>query len=145
MLNPKASLPTEVGAVGGLLFLGAIIGVIIIPPFSDRLHKRKIVFLVPLIFSVPAMIGLTFFQSPILVMISSFLLGFFLLGGSPVAIQYATEICYPAPEGTSMGIFHPHRSNLRGRYFPDGLVVFQEQFVHPLDGGDHHYAGARYS
>jgi MFS family permease len=105
IVKPKGLSPTEVGAVGGLLFLGAILGVIIIPPFSDRLHKRKIVFLVPLMFSVPAMLGLTFFQSPILVMVSSFLLGFFLLGGSPVAIQYATEICYPAPEGTSMGIF----------------------------------------
>lgn len=51
------------------------------------------------------MIGLTFLQGPTLVMISSFLLGFFLLGAAPVAIQYATEICYPAPEGTSMGIF----------------------------------------
>jgi MFS-type transporter involved in bile tolerance (Atg22 family) len=27
------------------------------------------------------------------------------MGVIPVALQYATEICYPAPEGTSMGLF----------------------------------------
>jgi len=105
IVKPKGLSPTQVGAVGGLLFLGAILGVLVIPPFSDRLHKRKVVFLIPLIFAVPALAGLTYLQGPTLVMVFSFLLGFFMLGASPVAIQYATEICYPAPEGTSMGIF----------------------------------------
>ena len=27
------------------------------------------------------------------------------MGVIPVALQYATEICYPAPEGTSQGVF----------------------------------------
>ena len=105
IVKPKGLSSTEVGLAGGLLFLGAIVGVLVIPPFSDRLHKRKLIFLIPLMFSVPAMLGLTYLHGPTLVMISSFLLGFFMLGAAPVAIQYATEICYPAPEGTSMGIY----------------------------------------
>lgn len=105
IVKPKGLSPTQVGAVGGLLFLGAILGVLVIPPFSDRLHKRKVVFLIPLFFAIPSLAALTYLQGPTLVMVFSFLLGFFMLGASPVAIQYATEICYPAPEGTSMGIF----------------------------------------
>ena len=32
------------------------------------------------------------------------LLGLFMMGLIPVALQYGTEICYPAPEGTSGGL-----------------------------------------
>ena len=28
------------------------------------------------------------------------------MGVIPVVLQYATEICYPAPEGTSQGVFN---------------------------------------
>jgi MFS family permease len=118
IVRPKGLSPTEVGLAGGLLFLGAIVGVLVIPPFSDRLHKRKVIFLVPLMVAVPAMIGLTYLQGPTLVMLFSFLLGFFMLGAAPVAIQYATEICYPAPEGTSMGIF-----TLVGQFSVVGISV----------------------
>jgi MFS family permease len=118
IVKPKGLTPTEVGAAGGLLFLGAIIGVLVIPPFSDRLHKRKVIFIIPMIFAVPALLGMTFLQGPTLVILSSFLLGFFLLGAAPVAIQYATEICYPAPEGTSMGLF-----TLVGQFSVVGISV----------------------
>ena len=37
--------------------------------------------------------------------IASFLLGLCVMGMIPVYLQYATEICYPAPEGTSGGLF----------------------------------------
>lgn len=118
IVKPKGLSPTQVGLAGGLLFLGAILGVLVIPPFSDRLHKRKLVFLIPLFFAVPAMLGLTYLQGPAMVMLFSFLLGFFMLGAAPVAIQYATEICYPAPEGTSMGIF-----TLVGQFSVVGISV----------------------
>jgi MFS-type transporter involved in bile tolerance (Atg22 family) len=38
-------------------------------------------------------------------MITTALLGLFMMGIAPVAAQYATEMCYPAPEATSAGLF----------------------------------------
>jgi hypothetical protein len=35
---------------------------------------------------------------------SAFVLGFFLLAAGPIGYQYAAEITYPAPEGTSNGL-----------------------------------------
>ena len=37
-------------------------------------------------------------------MITAALLGLFVVGIVPVALQYATEMCYPAPEATSAGL-----------------------------------------
>lgn len=38
-------------------------------------------------------------------LISSFVLGFFLLGaGAPIGFQYSAEITYPAPESSSQGL-----------------------------------------
>jgi len=51
------------------------------------------------------LIGLTFFNDYTLLLISSFVLGFFLLGGgAPVGFQYSAEISYPAPESSSQGL-----------------------------------------
>ena len=42
---------------------------------------------------------------PTLLLVSSFVLGFFLLGGgAPIGFQYSAEISSPAPESTSQGL-----------------------------------------
>jgi hypothetical protein len=53
----------------------------------------------------PGLIGLTVATGYITLLISSFLLGFFLLGAcAPVGFQYCAEVSFPAPESTSQGL-----------------------------------------
>ena len=50
---------------------------------------------------LPGLIGLTHATSFWLLTLSAFCLGFFLVSTSPIGMQYAAEITYPTPEGTS--------------------------------------------
>jgi len=54
--------------------------------------------------AMPGMIGLTFATSAWLLFASAFVMGFFLVSAMPIAMQYAAEITYPTPEGTSNGL-----------------------------------------
>jgi sugar phosphate permease len=36
--------------------------------------------------------------------ISAFVMGFFLVSANPIGMQYATEVTYPTPEGSSNGL-----------------------------------------
>ena len=104
IVRPKGLDVTQAGMIGGLLLIGGIVGVFILPPISDRTHKRKPVYLWGLILAIPFLIGLALFNNYILLMATSFILGLFMMGITPVASQYATEMCYPAPEATSAGL-----------------------------------------
>jgi MFS family permease len=105
IVRPKGFDFDQAGMVGGMLLLGGILGVFILPPISDKRHQRKPIFLIGLVLAIPFLLGLTLLGNYVLVLVSTFILGVFMMGISPVAMQYATEICYPAPEGTSMGMF----------------------------------------
>jgi MFS family permease len=104
IVRPKGLDISQAGMIGGLLMIGGILGVFVLPPISDRTHKRKQVFLVGLLLSVPFLVGMVIFNSYLPLMVTIFLLGFFMMGILPVAAQYGTEMCYPAPEGTSGGM-----------------------------------------
>ena len=54
--------------------------------------------------SVPGLLGLAFAGSVPGLLASGLTLGFFLVGTSPVGMQYSTEITHPTPEGTSNGL-----------------------------------------
>jgi MFS family permease len=105
IVRPKGLSITQAGTIGGLLLIGGIVGVFILPPISDRTHKRKPIYLWGLVLAIPFLIGLALFNSFVLLMITTVLLGLFMMGIAPVAAQYATEVCYPAPEATSAGLF----------------------------------------
>ncbi len=93
------------GLIGGIMLIAGILGALILPPVSDKLRKRKPLIIAGMALMTPGLIGLTLSQDYTIVLISSFILGFFLLGaGGPVGFQYAAEISYPAPESTSQGI-----------------------------------------
>ena len=104
IVRPKGMDFSQAGAIGGLLMIGGIIGLFVFPPISDRLRKRKSVFLAGLIGSIPFLILMTLGNSFGLIAIASAILGFFMMGILPVAFQYGTEKLYPAPEGTSAGL-----------------------------------------
>lgn len=88
-----------------LLLLGGIGGSIVIPLISDMLERRKIILLISVFLAVPATLGIVLGRGLIIDTICFFIMGFAVTGVTPVAYQYGAEITFPAPEGTSNGIF----------------------------------------
>ncbi|MCK6576735.1 MAG: MFS transporter [Anaerolineae bacterium] len=106
---------TDAGTLGALMLVGGVLGALIIPPFSDRQRKRKRYLLLGILLAIPGVIGLTFATDYGLLLVSAFVLGFFLVSTMPIAMQYAAEITHPTPEGTSNGLI---------QLFGQGSVVF---------------------
>jgi MFS family permease len=104
IVRPRGFSPTDAGTLGALMLIGGILGAVVIPPFSDKQHKRKRFILLGIALTLPGLIGLTFATSFWLLALSAFCLGFFLISVSPVGMQYAAEITNPTPEGTSNGL-----------------------------------------
>ena len=104
IVSPRGFTISQAGIAGALMMLGGIVGAIIIPPLSDKLRKRKIFLVISMIGVLPGLFGMTYAGSYGLLIASSFMFGFFLMGGGPVGFQYGAEICYPAPEATSQGL-----------------------------------------
>ncbi len=106
IVRPRGFSISQAGNLGGVLLFGGIAGAIILPIFSDKLHKRKIFMLLGMALSIPGMIGVIFANQYWLTMVSMFFLGFFLISLAPVGYQYVAEITHPAPEGTSNGLLN---------------------------------------
>lgn len=106
ILRPRGFTVTQAGNLGGVLLLGGILGAIVIPALSDRLRRRKVFLLLGMLFALPGMAGVTFAVSYGWLLVSMLSLGFFLMSLAPIGYQYAAEITYPAPEGTSNGLLN---------------------------------------
>jgi MFS family permease len=104
IIRPRGFTPADAGTLGALMLGGGVLGAVIIPPFSDRQHKRQRYILLGFLLSIPWVVGLAFATDPWLLFVSAFLLGFFLISTSPIGMQYAAEITFPTPEGTSNGL-----------------------------------------
>lgn len=104
ILNPRGFSITQAGVVGGLMIVGGIVGALTLPTLSDRYRKRAPFIVLSLIGATLGLVGVTFASSYGLLLISAFVLGFFLLAAGPIGYQYAAEITFPAPEGTSNGL-----------------------------------------
>jgi len=104
ILSPRGFTIGQAGIAGALTMIGGIIGASILPFLSDKLRKRKLFILIATVFALPGLIGMTFTSNYGLLLVSCFVLGFFLLAGGPIAFQYTAEISYPAPEATSQGL-----------------------------------------
>jgi MFS family permease len=95
----------QTGHVGGIMLLAGLVGAVVLPLLSDKLRKRKLFIVMAMVLSAPGLMGLTFVMDYFLLLIASFVMGFFLLGaGAPVGFQYSAEVTRPAPESTSQGI-----------------------------------------
>ncbi len=95
----------QTGLVGGIMLIAGIIGAVVLPILSDKFRKRKLFIIIGMLFMTPGLVGLALLNGYIPLLISSFVLGFFLLGaGAPVGFQYSAEVTYPAPESTSQGL-----------------------------------------
>ena len=115
IIRPRGFSPTDAGIVGGIMIGGGLAGAVILPALSDRERKRQKYLYIAFLGAVPGLIGLTFAGNRPLLYISSFVMGFFLVSALPIAMQYAAEVTYPTPEGTSNGLI---------QLFGQGAVVF---------------------
>lgn len=104
IIRPRGLTPTDAGTLGALMLVGGVLGAVIIPPFSDRQHRRKPYILLGLLLAIPGLIGVTFAADRWLIFVSAFEMGFFLVSINPIGMQYAAEITHPTPEGTSNGL-----------------------------------------
>ena len=105
-LDAELSLTVDQGVtLTALLLLGGIVGSLVIPAVSDALGRRKLVLIIAVFLAVPATFGLVLGRGLPFEIICFFVMGFAVTGVTPVAYQYGAEITFPAPEGTSNGIF----------------------------------------
>lgn len=106
IVRPRGFSITDAGSLGAFLLLGGILGAAILPILSDKMQKRKAFLFAGLVFAIPGLIGFIYTEQYWSVVVSLFSLGFFLMSLAPVGYQYAAEITYPAPEGTSNGLLN---------------------------------------
>jgi MFS family permease len=104
IVRPRGYTPTEAGTLGALMLIGGLLGAVIVPPISDKLHKRQRFMLLGMALAIPGLIGLTFASTYWVLIVSAFSLGFFLVSPFPIGLQYAAEVTNPTPEGTSNGL-----------------------------------------
>jgi MFS family permease len=104
ILSPRGFSATQAGDAGGVMILGGIVGALVVPVLSDRARKRAPFLVLAVAGATLGLAGLTFVTGYGLLLISSFIFGFFLLSAGPIGFQYGAEITYPAPEGTSNGL-----------------------------------------
>ena len=104
ILAPRGFSATQAGIAGGLMILAGIVGAVVIPLLSDQRRKRVPFLLLAIAGATVGLAGLTFVSGYVLLLVFSFVFGFFLLSAGPVGFQYGAEITYPAPEGTSNGM-----------------------------------------
>jgi len=125
------------GLIGGLMLIGGIIGAIIIPILSDKYRKRKIFLIIGMIGLIPGIIGLTFagdFASTpetayTIALVSSFIIGFFIMSAGPIGFQYAAEVSFPAPESTSQGLLLL-AGQITGMIFVAGMSMNSNKYLH---------------
>ena len=115
IIRPRGFTPTEAGTLGALMIAGGLVGAVLLPALSDKQGKRQPYLMLAFLGAIPGLIGLTFARSGILLYGSAIFLGFFLVSALPIGMQYAAEITYPTPEGTSNGLV---------QLFGQGAVVF---------------------
>ena len=115
IIRPRGFTPSDAGTLGALLIVGGLVGAVLLPALSDKQGKRQPYLMLAFVGAIPGLIGLTFARSGVLLYGSAVLLGFFLVSALPVGMQYAAEITYPTPEGTSNGLV---------QLFGQGAVVF---------------------
>jgi len=115
MLRPRGFSPADAGTLGACLLLGGLIGAVVLPALSDRQGRRRRFLVLAFGGAIPGLLGVMVAGSLPVLLVSGFVLGFFLVSALPIGFQYAAEVTRPTPEGTSNGLM---------QLFGQGSVVF---------------------
>jgi sugar phosphate permease len=129
IISPRGFNSDQAGIAGGLMIVGGILGALVIPTISDHLRRRTPFIIIALAGATVGLIGITFATSYWLLIVASIVLGFFLLSAGPIGFQYAAEITYPTPEGTSNGL-----SILMGQISGIIFIIAMDSLKSPLTG-----------
>ena len=92
------------GLIGGLMIIGGIFGAGILSTYSDKIRKRKIFLIIAMFSSIPTTLFLASLENLNLILLVSFIFGFFLVSALPIALIYAAEITHPITEEASNGL-----------------------------------------
>ena len=101
---PRGFGADDAGLLGLVMLVAGVIGAVILSAMSDRQGKRVRYLVLTLALAVPSLVGVAFVSTSWLLFISSAALGFFIVGALPIGMQYAAEVTFPTPEGTSNGL-----------------------------------------
>lgn len=129
ILRPRGFSIMQAGIVGGVMVIGGVLGALILPSLSDRYRRRVPFIILALAAATIGLVGITFASNYALVLVSAFVMGFFLLAAGPIGFQYGAEITYPAPEGTSNGMLL-----LMGQISGIVFILGMDAFKHPDTG-----------
>ena len=128
------------GLIGGAMLIGGIIGAFIIPILSDKYRKRKAFLVICMFGMMPGLAGLVFAAQLTggvgvnpdaayqIALISSFILGFFIMSAGPVGFQYAAEVSSPAPEAASQGLLL-FAGQISGIFLVIGMSMKQSAYI----------------
>ncbi len=104
ILKPRGMTMDQAGIIGAAFVVAGVIGAVLLPLLSDKLHKRKALFIVAISLMVPLYLGITYISNFTLVTIVSAIAGFTVMGVAPILFQHGAEVAYPVKEGTSFGL-----------------------------------------
>ncbi len=104
VIEPRGFDAEDAGLLGTLMMIGGVIGAVVLPIISDRMRARKPMMALCMVMIVPGISGIAFAQTLPLLLVSGFVLGFFIMSAGPIGFQYAAEVCAPAPETASQGL-----------------------------------------
>jgi FLVCR family feline leukemia virus subgroup C receptor-related protein len=99
----------DAGIMGLILTLSGVFGSVICGLILDQTHKFKGTTLIVYIFSLFGMIAFSLalqLNTIIPLFLVSAVLGFFMTGYLPIGFEFAAELSYPNPEGSSAGLLN---------------------------------------
>jgi cyanate permease len=94
---PRGYDADSAGLLGLMMLVAGVIGAVALSALSDRQGKRVRYLVLTLALAVPSLAGVAFVSG-------AAALGFFIVGALPIGMQYAAEVTFPTPEGTSNGL-----------------------------------------
>jgi len=133
IVSPRGFGPEEAGFIGAVMVVGGILGVGILPVLSDRSRRRKPFLVVAVAGMAPGLVGLAFADTLPLLLVSSFVFGFFMMSAYPIGFQYSAEVSYPAPESTSQGVILM-AGQISGILFILGMDAFKSSVTGSMAG-----------
>jgi MFS family permease len=101
---PRGFDADAAGLLGLVMLVAGVIGAVLLSALSDRQGKRIRYLVLTLALAIPSLVGVAFVSTTLLLYASCAALGFFIVGALPIGMQYAAEVTFPTPEGTSNGL-----------------------------------------
>jgi predicted MFS family arabinose efflux permease len=105
MLNSlHGTSSVDAGLIGGVLIIGGIIGSIAIPALSDRVKRIKVFVILDLAVGTVMFYLVGVFSSFILLLVTSLVMGFFLMSALPLVLELSNRIAGIGMEGRASSL-----------------------------------------